>query len=72
MYAEVHAIWTSTTEVLQHVSALIDKGAVYTTPLLYEYGDFSVLFTEEMQRLHIVVLSVEVNYAHGMWACHFW
>ena len=29
------------------------------------------IFTEEMQRLHIVVLSAEVNYAHGMWACHF-
>ena len=37
--------------------------------LLYEYGDFSV---REMQRLHIVVLSAEVNYARGMWACHFW
>ena len=29
------------------------------------------IFTEEMQRLHIVVLSAEVNYARGMWACHF-
>ena len=26
------------------------------------------VFTEEMQRLHIVVLSAEVNYARGMWA----
>ena len=29
------------------------------------------IFTEEMQCLHIVVLSVEVNYARGMWACCF-
>ena len=29
------------------------------------------IFTEEMQCLHIVVLSAEVNYAHGMWACYF-
>ena len=47
-------------------------GGVYTTTLLYEYGDFSVRFhTEEMQRLHVVVLSAEVNYARGMWACRF-
>ena len=30
------------------------------------------VFTEEMQRLHVVVLSAEVNYACGMWACRFW
>ena len=30
------------------------------------------VFTEEMQRLHVVVLSAEVNYARGMWACRFW
>ena len=33
------------------------------------------VFTEEVQRLHkviFVVLSVEVNYARGMWACRFW
>ena len=30
------------------------------------------VFTEEMQRLHVVVLSAEVNYAREMWACHFW
>ena len=29
------------------------------------------IFTEEVQRLHIVVLSAEVNYACGMWAWHF-
>ena len=30
------------------------------------------VFTEEMQRLHVVVLSAEVNYARGMWVCCFW
>ena len=30
------------------------------------------IFTEEMQRLHVVVLSAEVNYTRGMWACRFW
>ena len=30
------------------------------------------VFTEGMQHLHVVVLSAEVNYAHGMWACCFW
>ena len=33
------------------------------------------VFTEEVQRLHEVVfcrLSVEVNYACGMWECRFW
>ena len=29
------------------------------------------VFNEEMQCLHVVVLSAEVNYAHGMWACRF-
>ena len=29
------------------------------------------VFTEEMQRLHEVVLLAEVNYVRGMWACHF-
>ena len=27
---------------------------------------------EEVQRLHVVILSVEVNYAHEMWACCLW
>ena len=30
------------------------------------------IFNEEMQRLHVVVLSAEVNYGQGMWACRFW
>ena len=30
------------------------------------------VFTEEMQRLHVVVLSAELNYARGMQAFHFW
>ena len=30
------------------------------------------VFTEEMQRLHKLVLSAEVHYAHGMWMCRFW
>ena len=30
------------------------------------------VFTEEMQCLHEVLLSAEVNYAHGMWVCCFW
>ena len=30
------------------------------------------IFTEEVQHLHVVVLSVEVNYACGMWTCCFW
>ena len=30
------------------------------------------VFTKEMQHLHVVVLSAKVNYARGMWACHFW
>ena len=30
------------------------------------------IFTEEVQRLHIVVLAVEVNYARRMWVWHFW
>ena len=30
------------------------------------------VFTEEMQHLHEVVLSAEVSYARGMWACRFW
>ena len=30
------------------------------------------IFTEEMQRLHVVVLSAEVNYACGMWVFRFW
>ena len=28
--------------------------------------------TEEVQRLHIVVLAVEVNYVRRMWEWHFW
>ena len=33
------------------------------------------VFTAEVQRLHeviFIILSVEVNYARGMWACCFW
>ena len=31
------------------------------------------VFTEEVQHLHEVVFVIlSVNYAHGMWACHFW
>ena len=34
------------------------------------------VFTEDVQHLHkvifFVVLSAEVNYARGMWACRFW
>ena len=31
-----------------------------------------LVFTEEVQRLHIIVLSAEVNYASRMWVWHFW
>ena len=30
------------------------------------------VFTEEVQCLHIIVLSAEVNYASRMWVWHFW
>ena len=33
------------------------------------------VFTEEVQHLHeviFIILSEEINYAHGMWAYHFW
>ena len=40
--------------------------------LLYEYGGLVFSSTEEMQRLYEVILSVEVNCVHGMWACRFW
>ena len=30
------------------------------------------VFTEEVQRFHIIVLAVEVNYVRRMWEWHFW
>ena len=39
--------------------------------LLMNMGTLIFVFTEEIQRLHRVVSLVEVNYAHGMWACCF-
>ena len=50
----------------------LHTGGIYTTMLLYEYGGLVFSSTEEMQRLYEVILSVEVNCVHGMWACRFW
>ena len=53
----------------------MDTGGVYTTMLVMNTVTLVFVFTAEVQHLHevvFVVLSTEVNYARGMWACHFW
>ena len=47
-------------------------GGVYKTlHVSYDYGDFSICFHLRDAAFTQSSLSAQVNYAHGMWACHF-
>ena len=56
-------VWLVLPEIIQAVFAR-QRFFMNTVILVF-------VFTEEMHRLHVVVL-LEVNYACGMWACRFW
>ena len=71
-YSNIYCTETFVVHLKQNNIPTTHVGSVYKTLYAsYDYRDFSICFHLRDAAFTQSSLSAQVNYTHGMWACHF-